>query len=213
MELLVLLVLDLAGGGGATTPETAATGSPDNNASNASENKGALMLAALGRFAVRRRRWVLAGTLAAAVVAGALGGGMFERLSGGGFSDPDAESSRAREELERVFGAGDPNLVLLVTATHGSVDDPAVAAAGAALTEELVSEPSVQQTSSYWTAGAAPPLRSDDWRQALVLARIAGDEDQVDGAVEELAPRYTRDTNLVTVAVGGPAAVFRQISA
>lgn len=39
---------------------------------------------------------------------------------------------------ERVFGAGDPNLVLLVTAKRGSVDDPATAAVGAALTRQLV---------------------------------------------------------------------------
>jgi putative drug exporter of the RND superfamily len=152
------------------------------------------MLAALGWFAVRRRRWVVAGTLAAVVVAGALGGGVFGRLSGGGFSDPDAESSRARDQLERVFGAGDPNLVLLVTAEQGSVDDPAVTAEGTALREELVSEPSVQQASSYWMVGWALPLRSDDRRQALVLARIAGNQDQVDQAVQELLPRYTRTT-------------------
>jgi putative drug exporter of the RND superfamily len=81
---------------------------------------------------------VLAGTPLAVVVAGALGGGVFHRLSGGGFSDPDAEPSRARDQLERVFGAGDPNLVLLVTAKRGSVDDPATAAVGAALTRQLV---------------------------------------------------------------------------
>jgi Phospholipid methyltransferase len=96
------------------------------------------MLAAVGRFAVRWRRWVLAGTPLAVVVAGALGGGVFDRLSGGGFSDPDAEPSRARDQLERVFGAGDPNLVLLVTAKRGSVDDPATAAVGAAPTRQLV---------------------------------------------------------------------------
>jgi hypothetical protein len=171
------------------------------------------MLAALGWFAVRRRRWVVAGTLLGVVAAGALGGGVFGRLSGGGFSDPDAESSRAWDQLERVFGAGDPNLVLLVTAEQGSVDDPAVTAEGTALTEELVSEPSVQQASSHWTVGSALPLRTDDRRQALVLARIAGNQDQVDQAVQELLPRYTRTTGPVTVAVGGQAAVFRQISA
>jgi hypothetical protein len=96
------------------------------------------MLAAVGRFAVRWRRWVLAGTLLAVVVAGALGGGVFDRLSGGGFSDPDAESSRPRDQLERVFGAGDPSLVLLITAKRGSVDDPATAAVGATLTRQLV---------------------------------------------------------------------------
>jgi protein-S-isoprenylcysteine O-methyltransferase Ste14 len=81
---------------------------------------------------------VLAGTLLAVVVAGALGGGVFDRLSGAGSATPTPESSRARDQPERVFGAGDPNLVLLVTAKRGSVDDPATAAVDATLTRQLV---------------------------------------------------------------------------
>ncbi|MGH2636777.1 MAG: MMPL family transporter, partial [Actinomycetota bacterium] len=179
------------------------------------------MLRRLGTFTVRRRRWVIAGTLVAVVVAGALGGGVvagalgggvFDRLSGGGFSDPDSESSRASDRLEEAFGAGEPNLVLLVTAEAGSVDEGAVAAAGVELTEELAAEPLIEQAFSYWTLGSPPPLRSGDGRQALVLARIAGDEDVVADAIEKLSPRYTRDDGSITVGVGGEAEVFRQVS-
>jgi RND superfamily putative drug exporter len=155
---------------------------------------------------------VLAVTLVAVVAAGALGGGVFDRLSGGGFTDPDAESSRGADRLEEVFATGDANLVLLVTANGGSVDDRAVAAEGVALTEELASEPQIEQAFSYWTLGSAPPLRSNDGSQALVLARIPGDEDDVDEAIEELAPRYTRQDDVVRVGVGGQAEVFRQVS-
>src|ERR687891_436314 len=169
------------------------------------------MLHRLGSFTVRRRRWILLTALVVFLGAGALGVGVFERLSGGGFSDPDAESTRGAERLEEVFGAGDPNLVLLVTA-DGSVDDPGAVAAGARLTEELAAEPSVEQAFSYWTLGSAPPLRSTDGTQALVLARIAGDEDDVDAAIEELAPRYTRQGDVLGVAVGGQAQSFRQVS-
>jgi hypothetical protein len=124
------------------------------------------MLAAVGRFAVRWRRWVLAGTLLAVVVAGALGGGVFDRLSGGGFSDPDAESSRARDQLERVFGAGDPNLVLLVTAKRGSVDDPATAAVGAALTRQLVVGGPYRYVRNPVYLAAPRPSSARRWRSA-----------------------------------------------
>src|ERR687891_1036394 len=170
------------------------------------------MLSRLGRFTVRRRRWVIVSTLLGVVVAGVVGGGVFERLSGGGFADPDAESTVGEERLERVFRTGDPNLVLLVTARDGSVDDPAVAAEGIALTEELLAERGIRQAFSYWTLGSPPPLRSDDASQALVLARIAGDEDEVDAVIEQLAPEYTRSDGDMTVDVGGSAQVFRQIS-
>ena len=170
------------------------------------------MLHRLGRFTVRRRRWVLVATVIAFLAAGALGAGVLDRLSGGGFDDPAAESARASERLEETFGAGEPNLVLLVTAGSGSVDDQAVVAAGAELTEELAAEPAIQQAFSYWSLGSAPPLKSTDGSQALVLARIEGDEDEVDAVIEELAPRYTRDGDVVDVEVGGQAQVFRQVS-
>jgi RND superfamily putative drug exporter len=155
---------------------------------------------------------VLIGTLVGVLAAGALGGGVFDRLASGGFGDPGSQSSRATEQLERVFGAGDPNLVLLVTARAGSVDDPAVAAEGAALTRELVAEPAVAQAFSYWSLGSPPPLRGEDRTQALVLARVAGTDDEVQMAIEDLSPRYTREDALVTVGVGGQAEVFRQVS-
>ncbi len=170
------------------------------------------MLQRLGRLTVRRRRWVLAGTLLAVIVAGALGGGVFDRLSGGGFSDPDAESSRGTEQLEEIFETGDPNLILLVTAKQGSVDNRRIAAEGTAITEELVGEPAIEQAFSYWTLGSAPPLRSNDGGQALVLARIGGDEDKVDAAVEELSPKFTREDSNLTVDVGGQGEVFRQVT-
>ena len=86
------------------------------------------MLTGLGRFAHRRRWAILAATLAAVVLAGAFGGGAVGHLKSGGFEDPAAESAAAAANLRDTFGAGDPNLVLLVTARHGDVDDPAALA-------------------------------------------------------------------------------------
>jgi putative drug exporter of the RND superfamily len=170
------------------------------------------MLTALGRFVVRRRVAVLVASLLAMVLAGALGGGVAQHLSGGGFEDPRAESTEARQVLEREFGSRNPNVVLLVTSADGSVDSPAAAAAGAALTRELAAEAGITQAVSYWTLGSPPPLRSNDGDQALVLATIAGDEDEIAERIEVLSPRYTRADGAITVAVGGFAEVFRQVS-
>src|SRR6266508_3593799 len=169
------------------------------------------MLERLGRFTVRRRRWILIGTLIGVVVAGAFGGSVIQRLSNGGFTDPGSESEQGEAVLDRVFHAGNPNLVLLVTARVGTVDDPAVATAGAALTKEVLAEPGIQQAFSYWSLGSPRPLRSTDSRQAILLARIAGNADEVRDRVKELSPRYTRSTGPITIAVGGQAEVFRQV--
>src|SRR6266536_3568141 len=169
------------------------------------------MLERLGRFIVRRWRGILIGTVIGVVVAAAFGGSLIQRLSNGGFTDPGSESERAEGVLGRAFHAGNPNLVLLVTARVGTVDDPAVSTAGTALTKEVLAEPGIQQAFSYWSLGSPRPLRSTDSRQAILLARIAGNADEVRDRVKELSPRYTRSTGPITIAVGGQAEVFRQV--
>src|SRR6266516_1078962 len=132
------------------------------------------MLLRLATFTVARRRWILIGSLVGLLVAGAFGGSVAKHLSSGGFTDPNAQSTKAEQALERVFHSGNPNLLLLVTTRGGSGDAPAVAGAGTALARELAAQPGVTNVVSYWTLGSPPPLRSTDGRQALVLALIRG---------------------------------------
>jgi putative drug exporter of the RND superfamily len=155
---------------------------------------------------------VLVGTVVFFVVAVALGGGVASRLSSGGFEDPSSESTRAGDAIEREFGEQQPDLILLVTAKRGTVDDADVAAAGSALTARLGSERGVARAISYWDLGSPPPLRSADGRQALVVAALRGDEDAVHDTAEELSPRYSGSRGPITVGVGGFAEVFRQVN-
>ena len=170
------------------------------------------MPASLARLIVARRRFVLIAALMVAALAGAFGGSVAKNLSNGGFNDPHAESTAAQEIVEQRFGAGTPNLVLLVTAADGSVDSAASAAAGRRLTEELAKEPGVSGTTSYWSL-QAPPLKSNNGSEALVLARITGDEDAVRERIEELSPVFSRADPAATlqVQVTGEAEVFRQV--
>ncbi len=170
------------------------------------------MPASFARLIVARRRTVLVVAIVLAALAGAFGGSVAKNLSNGGFDDPTSESSAAKELIETQFGAGSPNLVLLVTAKDGSVDSPASVAAGQALTKELQGESGVSGTTSYWSL-QAPPLKSNNGAEALVLARIMGDEDTVRGRIEELSPRFTRAENgaPLSVEVTGEAEVFRQV--
>jgi RND superfamily putative drug exporter len=169
------------------------------------------MLKRLGRFAVRRRRAVLIGTVIGVILAGAFGGSVTKHLSNGGFTDPSSDSQRADDILAKTFHGGSPNLVLLVTARQRTVDDPSVTQAGTALTQQLGKEPGIQAAFSYWTLGEPAPLRSKDSTEALVLARIRGNPDEVRDRVKELSPKYTRTDPTITVSVGGQAEVFRQV--
>jgi RND superfamily putative drug exporter len=168
------------------------------------------MLVRVANLVVRRRLAILALTLVGLVVAGVLGGGVASRLSSGGFEDPGAESTKAQHALER-FG-GESNLLLLVRARNGTVDAPAVAAAGAALTKRLGAEPDVSFAASYWTLGQPPPLKSRTGDSALVLARISGSQDEVNKRAKALLPRYTFADSTLDVRPGGLAAVYKDVN-
>jgi RND superfamily putative drug exporter len=135
------------------------------------------MLARLAATVIHRRRFVLVAALLVLVLAGVYGGGVASNLTGGGFDSTSSESAKAKALIEDQFGQSDPNLLLVVTAADGDIDSPASAAAGAALVTSLSEEADVQQVTSYWSLGNAPPLRSTGGDKALVLAHIGGDQD------------------------------------
>src|SRR6266540_1897424 len=116
--------------------------------------------------------------------------------------------------LAGAFGAGDANLVLIVTARDGTVDDPAVASAGRALTAQLAADHQIAYAASYWTLGGAPPLRSKSGNRALVLARIAGeDTDAIDWLHDHRsAYEFTSADGKVSVAVSGITAAYEEVS-
>ena len=89
----------------------------------------------LAIFVIRRRWWVIAVALIALPAFALYGGGVQSKLSTGGFTDPGAESSRAAAAVAKEFPAsGQSDFVVAVTAKHGTVNSPAVQAAGIALT-------------------------------------------------------------------------------
>src|SRR5438270_9401190 len=166
----------------------------------------------LGHLAVSRPKVVLAATLAFFCLAGLVGNGVIKHLSTGGFDDTGSQATKATAVLERVFHQGNPDIVLMVHARHGSVDDPAVATAGAALTRELSVQPGVEQAASYWSLAGAPPLRSKDGTTALIFARVPGNQNHANDVMKKLSPRFTRQDAVAQVRVGGFAEVFRQVT-
>ncbi|HEU0241954.1 MAG TPA: MMPL family transporter, partial [Micromonosporaceae bacterium] len=140
----------------------------------------------------RRPRTLLAIAGLIMIAALVVGVGAFGKLKGGGFDDPAAESTRAQQLIDSRFG-GEANLALLVTAQHGTVDDQAAASAGRAVTDRLRSQADVSDVVSYWSTGSRA-MRSDDGRQAIVLAHVDGTDDQVLTRTKALIPTLTTDT-------------------
>jgi putative drug exporter of the RND superfamily len=168
------------------------------------------IVGAAARTAVRHHRVVLALTLLFVVVAVVFGTGVVTRLSGGGFADPGAASTRAAHALDVDFHSGEPNFVLLVSAAHG-VDAPDAASAGTALSARVSALPHVQTAVSYWTAGRAAALRSGDGKQALILVRLSGTDDQTTRLGRSLGHELSGRDGPLTVRAGGQSVVFAAV--
>jgi putative drug exporter of the RND superfamily len=166
----------------------------------------------LGAFVARHPRRLLLATGAVLLTAGIFGASVTEHLSTGGFEDPASESARAAARIEDLFGVSDPDIVLLVAARGGSVDDRRVRRDAQALTRALRREEGVAHVESYWTLGGAPPLRSTDGSKALVLANLTGSQNDKNELLDRLSPRYSGTTESIAVSVGGYAEVFRQVT-
>ncbi|MEU4050660.1 MMPL family transporter [Streptomyces olivaceus] len=168
------------------------------------------MFERLAELAIRRARLVLVVAVVAVALMGAVGAGAFEKLKGGGYDDPASQSTRAGKVIDEKFG-GETNLVLLVTGSDGRVDTPAAEKAGRALAAELRKEPHLANVVAYWD-GKSPALRSEDGREALVLAHVEGDETELRERAKTVVETYagTREDGL-EVRAGGGAAVGKDL--
>src|SRR5262249_53018642 len=106
------------------------------------------MLRGLGRAAARRPRFVVAVGVLFVIVAGVAGAGAEQHLTVGGIHDDGSESQRAARLLQQEFHTGPPNVVLLATVAHGTVDSPAARAAGRLLTTRLARDADVEDATS-----------------------------------------------------------------
>ncbi|MDP1793929.1 MAG: MMPL family transporter, partial [Acidimicrobiales bacterium] len=171
----------------------------------------AYVLARLSQVLIRRRRLVWVGAILFVIVAGAFGAGVQEHLSTGGLEDPGAESTRAAKLLRDDFNQQEPNLVMVLTAKDGTVDDAANAQAGSALTQKLGGEEYISFAGSYWTLFNAPPLKSGDGTQAMLLARVKGTDDEVDEQIEGIVEEYAGDQGALDVSITGMGPVFHEV--
>lgn len=178
---------------------------------DASPRENAPVLYKLGLFIARHAKAVLVLGGIFLIGAVALGSQAFGELQSGGFDNPGSQSARAIALSAEKFGA-EPNLVMVVSADSGSVDDDAVRARGAALTAELAAEPDVTITASYF-AMPLPALKSEDGKSAMVLAVIAGNQSEMVSRGGELIDQLAGDHDAVTVRFGGAAGLYGDINA
>ncbi|MGW7046009.1 MMPL family transporter [Streptomyces avermitilis] len=183
---------------------------PDRGGGPERDPGGGVRLGGWTRFVTARPRLSLLVALLLTALAVVAGSGVADRLGSGGWEDPAAQSTYATKALEREFPDSQPNLLLLVDSGRRSVDAPSVAAEAKRLAARLAAEPGVTGVGSYWQSGA-PTLRAKDGHEALVAARITGDEKTASETLDRMAPTYRGAHGPVKVTVGGPVAVRHEM--
>ena len=176
------------------------------------------MFQRLSTLTVRHRRLILILAVVAAAVFGALGGGVAAKLSTGGFDDASKASTKARQVLAEKFDTGTPNVILMITARGGDVNDPAVAAAARATIAKLqaieVDGLRVTETTSYWDLPPGNPLASTDGSKAMILARVPDDDAGLVEFSKDLRTTLASDVTSapIAVAVGGSGPLFAEVN-
>ena len=121
-----------------------------------------------GRFVVRARWGVLAAAAVLVVVGVVWGFGVFGRLSGGGFNDPNSESTAVRGQMVHDFGPRDPDVLALYSSPTGTVADPGFKAAVTGVLDRLRGRPEVASVVSYYDSGSTDFVSAD--RHATFVA-------------------------------------------
>ena len=161
------------------------------------------MLKRLATFTVQRPKVVLAAVLVLLGISIVFGGGVSDKLSTGGFTDPSAESTKADDFLDQTFGTT-TNLVIQVLPREGTVDSPEATAAVNGVRQVIAKEPSAKITRSF-TDDSATDLRSKDGRSGLILVHVGGTEDEAGETAGRIITSLPSD--YVTVRAGGALGV------
>jgi trehalose monomycolate/heme transporter len=131
------------------------------------------MFAWWGRTVVTARWWVLAASLALAIVGGAWGTGVFGSLSGGGFDDPHSPSSLARAGIDRELGRQSQDVLVLYSSPAATVDEPAMRDPVLAVLARLRQRPEVTTVVSYYDTHL-PAFVSTDRHATYIAIQLSG---------------------------------------
>jgi putative drug exporter of the RND superfamily len=165
------------------------------------------VLSPLTRLVIAAPRRVLLAVVLLTVFAGVSGANVDEHLGAAGFQDPGSQSARGAKVLKAKFGQSDMDVTLVVRAPAG-VLDAAAAAAGRRLVSDLRASPHVSDVESPWDGSAqSAGLVSQDGKTGLVVAGMAGTENDASKYAKEVSDRVTGERDGLTVSAGGTAMV------
>lgn len=165
------------------------------------------MFTQLGKAVHSHAKLVLMASLVLVLAAAFIGIHTFDKLKLEGFEDPSSQSSQAKELINQKFG-GSTNLIFLVHANRGTIDNPAVVHAARALVNQVVTDKRMDNVASYWTT-QSPALRSVNKQNGLIVAHLKNMDVEV---ARQVIDQYQKNNGPINVQLGGLAAANSDIS-
>ena len=170
----------------------------------------------IGNLVVRRSKLILFGFVSLVVLSSFWGFQAFGALKGGGYDNPNSDSTLVTELLHSEFGV-DPAEVLVLVDLPSDADE--TNANGFPIHFELVQELSaelldiegVDSVLNYYTLGSPPNLKSEDGKLIYLLVDLDNSVDQTP-VVAEIVDEYTGDYQGAQVHVSGFGAVTKAIN-
>lgn len=171
------------------------------------------MLQRIAGLAIRSPRRLIAAAALLALLVGAFGLTVADKLTPSGFQDPAAESSRAARMLTDKFGQGDVPLVIVVTSPAG-YNSPQARAVATGVIDTLAGSGHVAGVRSAWTLPppVAAGLVSVDKKSGLIVTGVLGPEADQQRYTKELTDAVLGERDGVLVRAGGTAMVNLQIT-
>ena len=168
-------------------------------------------LAATARAAVRRPRTVLLVWLAITVVAGALSGGLSDRLGTGGFDVPGSQSLRVQQDLQKRFTQQSADTTLLVIRSESTkATDPAYQSVITDLATKAKGIADVNQVVT--PAEGGPGFVSADGRTAYVVVGMGAEIGRQQEIARELGAIGDEVGGDFDVTTAGSAAFFDRLN-
>ncbi|MFN2612900.1 MAG: MMPL family transporter [Solirubrobacterales bacterium] len=134
------------------------------------------MFDALARLATNRAKFVISLAVIGSIAAGAIGGGVANRLDPYGADDKTTESIQASNRLE---AAGFRDVGVIVLIEGGNVERPATKTRVARLEKELRANQDVAEVTGFYDTGSRDFVSTDGSKTYLGVAlRATGDKDR-----------------------------------
>ena len=164
----------------------------------------------LAKFVLGHSKLVLFGFIGLVLASSILGFQAFGLLKGGGYDNPNADSTKVTQLLSSEYNIDQAEVVAILDFPR-SADDPLSQTVAGAFTDAVKQIKAVSSVESYYSRGNAPALKSTDGTAVYFFINLDDKAAQAK-AVDDLQAEFSSGFNDSAVYFAGMAAVTSELN-